>query len=524
MDVTLGAAEIARRIAAGELTSLEATNAFIARIEEVNPALNAVVVPLFESALAEAKACDAKQQSGEALPPLHGVPVTIKECFAVKDTPSTIGLTTRRNKIDAEDSLLVKRLREAGCVLLGKTNVPQLMIWHEADNPVYGRTNHPYDLERSPGGSSGGEGAIIGAGGSPLGLGSDLGGSIRLPCHWCGVVGIKPTSLRLSRGSSVATLRGMDTIHYQPGPMGRSVEDVWLGLQALVGDPLLNTEPDVTTAPLRDPADVDVTSLRIAYWTDDGEFPASTGIVRAVETAADALRKLGAQVERFTPPNIDEMMRLYFGLLGADAGADAKQIAKGSEVDSRVARLMKIAGMPNRLRGIIGKTLRWQGQVRQAELVSGVRRLTATEYWQRTYEKQLYVERFMAELRSGGFDAMLCPPHALPAQPHGIGIEMLAPASYAFLMNLLETPAGVVPWAVVQAGEESTRPKSRDKIDALARKTDKDSAGLPVGVQVAAPHWREDIVLAVMSALEKARRELTEKQVEGIFPGGVGMR
>jgi fatty acid amide hydrolase len=189
---------MARQIAAGAITSAELVEAHIRRIEAVNPRLNAVVVTRFEQARAEAAAADEARRRGDPLGPLHGVPITIKECFHVAGTPSTEGVGRFASELVAHDAPLVARLRRAGAIVLAKTNVPQLLLMHETDNPVYGRTQNPWDLERGPGGSSGGEGAIVASGGSPLGLGNDIGGSIRFPAHSCGICGIKPTTLRLT--------------------------------------------------------------------------------------------------------------------------------------------------------------------------------------------------------------------------------------------------------------------------------------------------------------------------------------
>jgi len=226
---------------------------------------------------------------------LHGVPLTLKECFFLAGTPNTVGLTSSQHAGLADhDGILTRRLRRAGAIVLGKTNVPQLMIWHEADNPVYGRTNNPWDLERTCGGSTGGEAAIIAARGSPLGLGNDLGGSIRVPCHFCGVHGIKPTSFRLPRTGAVRTLRGFEAIVTQAGPMARHVEDLWLGLQVLTDDSDGYVAGDVSAAKIGDPAAVRIDGLKIAMWTADGFIEPSPAIGRAVREAAEALR--GAQL------------------------------------------------------------------------------------------------------------------------------------------------------------------------------------------------------------------------------------
>jgi fatty acid amide hydrolase len=194
----LGAAEIAHRVASGELSARDVVEACISRMERVNGRLNALAVPLFEQARAAATAADAARDRGDALGPLHRMPVTIKDMFDTAGTATTAGLTGRAARVVDADSPLVERLRRAGAIVLGKTNVQQLGMLFETDNPVYGRTNNPWDPGRSPGGSSGGEAALIAAGGSPLGLGSDGGGSTRQPCHCCGIHGLKPTGGRLT--------------------------------------------------------------------------------------------------------------------------------------------------------------------------------------------------------------------------------------------------------------------------------------------------------------------------------------
>src|SRR5690242_9828468 len=187
---SLSAGELAGLIARGEVSAVEAVEAHIERIEQVNAALNAVVVKRYDAARAEAREADERRARGEALGPLHGVPITIKESLDLVDTPSTFGLPSRASVLARQDDLYVARMRQAGAIILGKTNVAQLLYYIESDNPVYGRTNNPWNLDRSSGGSSGGQAAIIAAGGSPIGLGTDLGGSIRVPATFCGIAGL----------------------------------------------------------------------------------------------------------------------------------------------------------------------------------------------------------------------------------------------------------------------------------------------------------------------------------------------
>lgn len=506
------AAEIARRIASREISSREVVQAFIQRIEAVNPAINAVVVKRFEEALAEAAAADERLARGEPIGLLHGVPVTVKECFHVAGTPATIGLERRRNEISPGDGLLVGRLKRAGAIIIGKTNVPQLMTWFECDNPVYGRTNNPWDLARTPGGSTGGEAAIIAARGSPLGLGNDLGGSIRVPCHFCGIHGLKPTSFRLPRMGAVSTVRGLEAIVTQPGPMARSVADLHLGLQVLADPSDGYVGGDVVPAALPDPAAIDVSKLRIAVLESDGILPVSTAIGRAVCEAADALAARGAMLVPFTTEGkplfpSHEVLELYCGLVGADGGADARRLAYGSKLDWRVARLSWIAGLRLQTRMAVVNGLRLAGQHRMARVVSLVRPISADAYRQLSYRKQQFVRQAIEAMQHERIDAILCPPHALPATQHVKGFDLLTAATPAMLFNLLGWPAGVLSTTRVRAGEEVGRKTSRDQVERQAAAVDRGSVGLPVGVQVAALPWREDIVLAVMGALEQHFRQ-----------------
>ena len=194
--LTRSASEMARALRAGEVSSLELVELHIARIKAVNPVLNAVVAERYELARQEARAADealAAAGDEEALSPLLGVPCSIKECFALEGMPQASGLVKRKDIRATSDATTVARLRQAGAIPVGVTNTSELCMWMESANRLYGRTSNPYDPTRIVGGSSGGEGAIVGAGGTPFGLGSDIGGSIRMPAFFNGVFGHKPS-------------------------------------------------------------------------------------------------------------------------------------------------------------------------------------------------------------------------------------------------------------------------------------------------------------------------------------------
>lgn len=502
--LTTSACDIVSRIAAGEWSSRQVTEAFIAQVESVNPYLNALVVSRFDEAREEASAADQARDQGAELGPLHGLPMTVKECFHLAGSSTTIGLTTRVNRPRDEDGVFVRRIREAGAIILGKTNVPQLMLWHESENPVFGRTQNPWDLTRGSAGSTGGEAALLAAYGSPLGLGSDLGGSIRIPAHVCGIHGIKPTSGRLPREGMDGALRGMEAVFFQAGPMGRHVADLTLALRVMAGSVKESRDIDVVPGTIGDPDHVNVKGLRIAVWNDDGTFRPSPAIRRVVDQAAEQLAREGAEICPWTPPDIPEALEVYYQLVGADGGTDVTRLLRGSEVHPHLARLVRGARMGSSMRWLVSVLLRGLGQKTMAHLVNQTRRSSVSRYWSNTHWMVAYRRRLLSIFQQEGFQAAICPPHALPAMPHGAPIDLLPAASYSFLPNLLGWPAGVVASSRVRDDEQEERAPSRDRVFDQACKTDINSSGLPVGVQVLAPAWREDVVLAVMGLLENA--------------------
>jgi fatty acid amide hydrolase len=502
--VQLGAAELARRIARREVSSVEVLEAHRQRIEAVHGQINAIVVTRWDEARHEAEEADRAVAAHQPLGPLHGVPLTIKECFHLPGTSSTVGLTTRVGLIDQDESPLVTRLRKAGAIILGKTNVPQLMCWHECANPVYGCTNSPWDLDRSPGGSTGGEAAAIAAYCSPLGLGSDLGGSIRVPAAAAGLFGLKPTSYRVTNQGTTGTFRGQIAMTSQPGPLARTAEDCELMLHLLVDD---MSDFDVGPVPLRSSSEVSVRGMKIAAWDDDGYFPACRTACRAVQEAARALEAEGAIIEWMKPPRIAEAIELYYSIMGSDGGADAQRLARGSKLDHRVSRMLWMAGLTLPVRWSIVQSLRFGGQNWTASVVNAARPRTASEFWQLCVQLGDLISDFHDEVFGRrGIQAILSPPYALPALPHGAAIDLLPAASYAYYANLLGLPAGVIPWTTIRAEETVEAATARDVAERRWEEALLGAEGLPVGVQIAARPWHDHVVLAVMRQLERAGR------------------
>jgi fatty acid amide hydrolase len=502
------ATALAAAIASGAVSAAEAVEAHIARIEAVNPGLNAVVVPRYAEARNEAREADRRRAAGEPLGPLHGVPVTIKECLDLAGTPSTFGLAARKAQAASADDAYVARLRAAGAIVLGKTNVAQLLMSMESNNPLYGRTSNPWNAERAPGGSSGGEAAIVAAGGSALGLGTDIGGSSRVPAAFCGIVGFKPTQGRTPDSGRGSIPIGQRAIVSQVGVLAREVDDVALALGIVGGAPPETLDPPVA---LGDHRVVDVARLRVAVYEDDGIFLAAPAVKRAVREAAQHLSAAGAAVMAWTPPGLATAAGIFFGTLSADRGRALRALLRGDKVDPNIALMLMMAKQSRRGIGFFRALLNALGQRRTAEAIAAFGYGDTYHYWQLAEAQLDYRKRFLDALdrdAGGPFDLVLCPPCSLPAFTHGAARDLVVAGTYSLLPNVLGFPAGVVPVSRVRAGEEGPQQTaSRDAVEKTAAAVRRGSAGLPVGAQVIARPWRDDVALAAMRAIQTAARE-----------------
>jgi fatty acid amide hydrolase len=401
----------------------------------------------------------------------------------------------------------VARLRAVGAIVLGKTNAAQLLLFVETDNPIHGRTNNPWNLERSSGGSSGGEGAIIAAGGSPLGIGTDIGGSVRIPAAFCGITAMRPTAGRapdLGRFSVPIGQRGLQS---QIGPLARHVEDVALCLTLMAGARDPQIEPPV---PLGDFRKVDVAGLRVAVFSDDGLLTPAPGARRAVREAAEMLTKAGAKVTAWQPPSIATAWSIFFWCVAGDKGRTMRRLLRGQKTDPRLA-ILKLAGMPRLPLALLRGLLRIGGQRRMAHTLELFGYNGETEHYWKTLERQFDFRqewrRSLDSAAGGPFDVMLCPAFGVPAVRHGTTQNLPLAGAYSVLPVVLGYPAGIVPVSRVRPDEGTDRPQSRDIIERTARDSELGSAGLPVAVQVIARPWQEHVALAVMQAIEDAARQ-----------------
>ncbi len=453
------AKSIAAAIRARDVSAVEVVEAHLERVEQVDGQLNAVVALCGERAMKEAREADDALTRGEEGGALLGVPITVKDSHDTAGVVSTAGTLGRKDHVPTRDATAVARMRAAGAIVLGKTNTPEFTLAFETENLVYGRTNNPYDAERTPGGSSGGAAAIIAAGGSALDLGTDTGGSIRVPAAFCGIAGLKPTSGRVPRtGHAVPWgMGGMDTLT-TIGPMARFVEDLALALPIIAGAD--GVDPAIHDAPLGDPADVDVGALRVAFFTDNGTVGPTAEVDAAIREAARALADAGADVAEDMPAFIAE--NPGGSILTADGGA-------------AVRRLVDAAGTT--------ETHRWMRR-----FVEGSEPLSIEEYTALLERMDDYRSRMLAFMRD--YDALLSPVRPYAAPPHG---ESMTPENSAANLYTSAFNTTGSPGAVARVGTSAE--------------------GLPIGAQVIARPWREDVALALAAALESALGGYREPEI-----------
>jgi Asp-tRNA(Asn)/Glu-tRNA(Gln) amidotransferase A subunit family amidase len=458
-DLTLAPAlDMGRRIRHKNISPLELAELHLAKIERLNPKVNAFVHVDPDSVRRAARQAEAAVMSGQALGLLHGIPISIKSSIDVAGLRCEAGTRLRAAYMATHDAPLVERLRRAGAIILGVTNTPELLMAWETDNLLYGRTNSPWDLDRTPGGSSGGESAAIASGMSAGGVGSDGGGSIRVPAHFTGICGLKPTPGRIPATGHFPPSGGPFALLGVVGPMARTVEDLKALFEVMQGPD--DADTCAAPVPLRWPRTEEVKRLRIGYFEDDGRTPVTPEIRDAVRTAAEALRRAGFEVEPFRPVGLEESRLLWRKFFVKAGGALISPMFSDSEQGPSP---------------ILKQFLDWSAAEPS---------LSGQEVIDSWIGRDVLRASFLEQMRT--YPILLCPPAAIPAFRHGErnwvidgqSVEYLDAWTYTEWFNLLGNPAAVIP--VTQSAD-----------------------GLPIGVQIVGRPWQEEQVLLVAAAIER---------------------
>ncbi|HEX4286924.1 MAG TPA: amidase [Terracidiphilus sp.] len=440
----------------GELSIAELADAHLAQIARLEPRLNAFADFDPARVRTDAQRLEAQRDSRG---PLHGLPVTIKSSIATAGYACEIGSLIHKGSIPREDAVVAARLRAAGALILGTTNCPEFLMAYETDNLLHGRTANPWDLARTPGGSSGGESAAIAAGMSAGGLGSDSGGSVRVPAHFTGICALKPTPGRVPGAGHLPPCVGPFSVLGAIGPMARTMEDVALLFRILSGqDPHDPVSPPVA---LRTPSSQDLRSHTVGFFEDDGLVPVTQETCAAVHSAAAALRDAGFRVESFRPRTLESLRTLwtkFFVQCGAMFYAPT------------------IAGKRDQLSPVFAEFL---------EIAESYPPLTSTELLNAWAELDLLRAKTLQELAD--FQVLLCPVASVPAWRHGERswvidgrrVDYLDAVRHTQWFNALAAPAAVIP-------------------------VGRSPEGLPIGVQIVARPFEDEVALGVAAVIDRA--------------------
>lgn len=459
------ATRLAESIRSGERSSFEVVERHIRRIEKVNPRLNAVVKDRFDLARAEARRADTLFASVPAddLPPLHGVPFTVKESFELTGMPQSSGLWSRRNHRADKDAPVVARLRAAGGIALGVTNVSELCMWMESSNRVYGRTRNPYDHRRIVGGSSGGEGAIVGSGGSPFGVGADVGGSIRMPAFFNGVFGHKPSSGLVPNTGQFPIAENEGLLYLSTGPIARRAEDLWPLLELMSGPD--GVDPYTRNELGGHPSSVALDGLEISTVRGNGFRKVHDDLKGAQHAVEQALTDRGGRVRNIHIEGLEKSLDVW-----------SQAMSRAADTGFR-----HHLGLP-RKRDVGFEFIRWalrRSRHTLPALILAVLEEVPLLAPDDTSEMMAFAEELREDVEDQiGDGVLLYPSYTRPAPRHALPLLTPMDWVYTAIFNILQLPSTQVPLGL-------TRGRA------------------PLGIQVVGRHGNDHVTIAVAGALEE---------------------
>jgi len=507
--------ELQSNLKSGKLKPKEVLQAYQAKALEVDKSINAVCDFILEASdWAEALENIPENERG----PLYGIPISVKECFYISGYESTIGLAQLIGKPAKEDCSFVAGIKELHGVPFCTTNIPQTMLSWSCSNPVYGNTANPHDKTRTPGGSSGGEAALIAAGGSILGLGSDIGGSLRIPAHFSGICGLKPTNGRIyedgrrgGQGAGSKTLRA--GVYSVGGFMSSTVIGLQLGMKALLQDAKRMSKRDWRVVPLdwNEKITKPGTKLKIAYYDEDGIFPPTPGVKRALKEVIELLKADGHEVIKWTPTDIKKAFKIFEDFVFADKGYYFNKLMEYEEIDKSIELNKYKNSTPLFIRGMAAHVINLFSKLTANFFWAGVK--SSKDLWASNAEKDELIYNMMREWEKEGYDAIISCAFPFPAIPPKYCSRVISAACYTAIYNVLGNPAGVLPVTTVDALDTAALDEypTDDLMFKIAKKACIGAEGCPVGIQVIGKHFEEEMVLHVMSIIEDLVKKTNTK-------------
>ncbi|GAA5962388.1 hypothetical protein JCM8115_001474 [Rhodotorula mucilaginosa] len=504
-------------------TATNVMRVYIEAASQAHERLNVLTEIIFADALKKAKELDDEfEKTGKVTGILHGVPVSLKDMLEVEGYDTTIGFTYKRHQPAPKDAPLVSLIRQAGGIPFVKTTVPQTMLSFECKTALFGVSNNPYDVRRVPGGSSGGEGGLLGCDGSVVGIGSDIGGSVRIPAHFSGCYALKPSAGRVTNWGIHQCNPGFEAIKAAVGPMGRSVADLEMMTRVLLdGTPeLALTQTNLLPVPYRDVKLPTDRPLRFGYFLNDGFCAASPACERAVMETVEALRKAGHEVIEFEPTPAAEALEYFLALASAGEFEIVLSYLKNDPAEAFMCQATMAKSSNNFSRWLRSLYCRYvAGDEHAARLLDANCGKSVNDVQRWMDKRNQYISKTRKLLwEEHAFDAVICPTQATPALKHGETTDNGVLVVRTVQWNIVDSTVGQIPVTFVdpardglsEAWEERRRANNGSKIferhlygpgglyDA------KDMAGLPVGVQVVGRQWDEERMIELMKVVDEA--------------------
>ncbi|XP_072294919.1 fatty-acid amide hydrolase 1 [Eucyclogobius newberryi] len=498
--LNLPLSELTQQLQKGSLSPEEVFYAYMEKALDVQKKLNCCTEIILDS-FEQLKNIDSKGI-------LYGVPVSLKENVCLKDCDSCCGVVKFLDQPADDDSVLVKVLKKQGAIPFVRTNFPQALLSFDSSNPIYGMTLNPYNLQKTSGGSSSGEGALIGGGGSVIGVGSDIGGSVRIPASFCGICGLKPTSGRLSSMGMRSMYRGQKTVLTTPGPMGKDVESLALFLKAILCDEMFSLDPTVPPLPFNEEVYQSRKPLRIGYSEQYEGTPVSPSMTRAVREVKALLEQAGHTLVPYKPVRMDEITDLMGKGVFADGGATFLQQLEGTTIDPSLRAQVQLYRVPSWLKKTIAFIVKplWPKGALFLQSLTGVR--STADLWKVQASIEDCVRDTIAEWRRLNIDVVLCPIIG-PAFNLSYCGKLNCMLPYSMAYNLLNFCAGVVPVSTVTAEDEKNlcHLASGNLFERILKKAAAGGEGLPVGVQCLTLPWQDELCLRFMKEVEELVRK-----------------
>ncbi|KAM8930075.1 vitamin D3 hydroxylase-associated protein-like isoform 2-T2 [Pelodytes ibericus] len=497
--------ELVEQLKKGSVTPESALYVYIEKALEVNKELNCLTDFLPEC---EAQLQEVKKQSEKGL--LYGVPISLKDHVGYKGHDSHCGLVHFLGVLEKEDSVIVQVVKKQGAIPFVKTNVPQSMINFDCSNSIYGQTVNPHNHKKTSGGSSGGEAALIAGGGAILGIGTDVLGSIRMPCSFCGICGLKPSGNRLSSLGFSTPVSGMKSAIMMPGPMAKDVDSLALFMKAVLCEDMFRLDPTVPPLPFKDEIYNSSKRLTIGFYDTDGYFLPSPAMRRAVQETKTLLEEAGHKLVPFTPPRMEYALNeLCIRGFFADGGTTLVDKFDVDIVDNNLKQQILLYKIPVLVKKIMSFFMRpvFPRIANHVNAHCGVG--SVKELWKHNAAIKEYRCQYISEWKKLGMDALLCPMLG-PAFNIGCPGKIFAGFCFTMLFNILNLPAGVLPVTTLTPEDEEELKHYKgyynDPWDKEVIKGMEDGVGLPVAVQCVALQWQEEQCLRLMKEVENVTR------------------